>query len=414
MFFLSRLAAADRPAANRYIRAGAISLFLFSVLAQTIDLSSPSRALLYLALYAAYFALIWVTHRQLGGAGRFAVIVAVLWTATAASSLVMDESYTIVVLLYCLVGIVAYRQSGNVGAALTAGIIFADIVFWLASGQADGKEIVTYSFMHAGLFGLIVAIRLRQEANAVRRDHLLELSEMHAKLERAHLELQRAHRELEEATVRSLRYAVSEERTRIARDIHDSIGHGLTSVIVQMQALPFMIQANPAEAEQALGTVLDVARNCLTEVRNVVHRMARDDAGLGLAALKSLAKLVQEQSRLDIRFEVSGEVSPWSPEVSETLYRVLQEALTNVIRHADASAVEIRVQESGRELTMRVQDNGPFLDEAPPAAGFGMSGMKARCEAVGGSLAVRTRKPHGIELEATVPLDQETGREKLA
>lgn len=408
---ISRLAANARPASSRRIRSGVLSLLLLALLAQTIDTSSPTRAAVYIALGAGYLILIWAAELRLNGARAFSVLVAALWAGTAAASLALDESYTIVVLLYFLVGAVAYRQSGNVAAALVAGIIAADAAFWLLTGTAEGKEIVTYSLMHAGLFGLIVAIRLRREARAARAAHVRELGDMHAKLEQAHLELQRAHRELEEAAVRSLRYAVSEERTRIARDIHDSIGHGLTSVIVQLQTLPYMIQANPADAEQALGTVLGVARDCLTEVRSVVHRMARDDAGLGLIALKSLAKLVQEQSRLDIRFDVAGEITPWSPEASETLYRVLQEALTNVIRHANASAVDIRVQESACTLTMIVADNGPFAADVPPAAGFGISGMRARCEAAGGTLAIRPRLPYGIELEATIPLSSETGRE---
>ena len=79
-------------------------------------------------------------------------------------------------------------------------------------------------------------------------------------------------------------FAVLEERSRISRDLHDSIGHGLTSVIVQLQALPYIMKAEAAEADISLKTALVVARRCLQDVRTVVHQMAVDEAGLGLVA----------------------------------------------------------------------------------------------------------------------------------
>nr|WP_243865199.1 sensor histidine kinase [Paenibacillus lupini] len=212
------------------------------------------------------------------------------------------------------------------------------------------------------------------------------------------------HQELEEATVRSLHFAVLEERTRIARDIHDTIGHGLTSVIVQLQALPYMIKANDSEADQTLATVLDVVRNCLTEVRSVVHKMGRDDAGLGLIALKSLIRTVKEQSRLQIRFATQGTITQWHPEIAEALYRILQEALTNIIRHANASEVEVSITESEEELVMTVADNGPFRSDSSPQPGFGIMNMMARCERIGGSFELRNHQPHGLRMTIRIPL----------
>ncbi|MBB3072723.1 signal transduction histidine kinase [Paenibacillus baekrokdamisoli] len=132
--------------------------------------------------------------------------------------------------------------------------------------------------------------------------------------------------------------------------------------------------------------------------------MVIDDAGLGLLALKSLIKLVQEQSGLSIPLTVSGTVTQWKPEIAELLYRVLQEALTNVIRHAEASIVEVSVCENEKEITMTLKDDGRCTGDVPPLPGFGLSGMRARCDRAGGSFLIRNCQPHGLMIIAKVPL----------
>jgi signal transduction histidine kinase len=386
-------------------RTVASSVILLAIFAQAMNRTSMPRASLDVILCLAYLALLWAPHGLLGNTRRRVTAVTLLWMLTALSSIVFDSYKTTVVLVFYLVGYIGLRLSGSISVLLAAVVIAADAAIWLYTQQADLNEILMYSIIHTGTYGFLWGARTRREANEIRKHHFQELSEMHAQLEQAHKDLQLTHKELEEAAVRSLRYAVLEERTRIARDIHDSIGHGLTSVIVQLQALPYMIKTNESEADNTLSNVLDVARRCLTEVRTVVHQMAADDAGLGLLAMKNLIKLVQEQSGLYISLTVSGTVTQWKPEISELLYRVLQEAMTNVIRHAEASNVEVSVCESARKITMTVKDDGTFTGDAPPLPGFGLSGMRARCERAGGSFMLRTCQPYGLMIIVKVPLE---------
>jgi len=296
---------------------------------------------------------------------------------------------------------------------MAAAVIVLDgAVLFFFIKQMPVHDILLYSAIHSSAFVFIWAIRVRREAKESSRKHFEELQQMHSQLEQTHRELQIAHQELEEATALSLRYAVLEERTRIARDLHDSIGHGLTSVIVQLQALPFMIKMNEEKTNQTISTVLEVARQCLTEVRLVVHKMAEEDEDTGLVALKSLIKRVQDQSGLSISFRSLGVMSNWKPEMTEMLYRVLQEALTNVIRHAQATQVAVTVDEHASELTMTVKDNGIFNDDTEYEPGFGLAGMKARCEREGGSCTVQACHPHGMMLIVTVPTDMDTDAER--
>jgi len=154
-----------------------------------------------------------------------------------------------------------------------------------------------------------------------------------------------------------VQYAILEERTRISREIHDSIGHGLTSVIVQLQALPFRAQKEPEVIQQTIATVLQVTRECLAEVRTVVHEMADHSKGLGLLALKALVVQVEENSTVAINFNAVQIESDWGEELSVLLYRVLQEALTNVLRNANATEVEVSVLEHAEAITMSVKDS---------------------------------------------------------
>ncbi|OTY07745.1 hypothetical protein BK731_09000 [Bacillus thuringiensis serovar muju] len=146
---------------------------------------------------------------------------------------------------------------------------------------------------------------------------------------------------------------------------------------------------------------------CRTYVRSVVHQMAVDEAGLGLVALQSLVKQVREQGHLDITLTVGGSISSFNKEVSESLYRILQEALTNVIRHAHASHVDVVVSESEGVLSMSVTDNGIWTDRTPILSGLGLSSMKARSERAGGILRIHAVDPHGLKLVVLIPLHED-------
>jgi signal transduction histidine kinase len=406
---IKQLLEQGRSAGVRNFGAVFLSLLLLAIFAQAAYRASAAEIVLDGLLAAGFLAFLWVPADLAKNRAGATVAAAVLWALMAIDGLAFGAYQTTDMLLFYLLGLIAFRLPGRLAILFAAGVIATDAAFWLLTHPIDLRGFAMYTALQVGAYGFFWGARTRSESNAARMEHFQEQSEMHARLEQAHRQLQAAHRELEEASARSLRYAVLEERSRIARDIHDSVGHGLTSVIVQLQALPYMIRSNPAEADGTLRTVLDVTRQCLTEVRSVVHQMAMDEAGLGLLALKSLVQSVREQSGLRIRFSAHGAVAPWHAETSELLYRVLQEALTNVIRHARATRVDVSVVESARDITMTITDDGAFAGDELPSPGFGLSSMRARCERAGGSFRLNALQPNGLGVTATVPLQQHQG-----
>lgn len=260
----------------------------------------------------------------------------------------------------------------------------------------------TYPFPFATLFGLfgiftgVRARRIRGEAYQMSQLHLQELNEAHEALKQAHAELQ-------EATVHSIRYAALEERTRLAREIHDGLGHQLTGLIVQLEALKVMLVSDPARALASVSKLLDIARQAMSEVRTAVREWASDEMGLGPVALRGLVSQVQARSGVDIHYVEEGDISEWPMATSITLYRVLQESLTNVLRHANATAVTVEVKEDVDDIRLTISDNGLYTEAMPLSPGFGLKGMIERCRQLGGSCNFAGADPHGLRTKVVLP-----------
>jgi signal transduction histidine kinase len=229
----------------------------------------------------------------------------------------------------------------------------------------------------------------------LRRERLVELEERAL----------RAEREAE----RERRLAAAEERTRIARDLHDSAGHAINVILVQAGAARLLHEQDPARSREAIETIERVARGTLAEIDQLV-RALREDGGRpavepppGLAALDALAEQ-HRVSGLDLALQRTGTPRPLPPAVDQAAYRILQEALTNAARHGQGGAdVEIRYDEQGVEIT--VANPVPAGAELSDG-GHGIVGMRERASLLGGTLeagaadgafVVRAQLPYASE-----------------
>ncbi|EKQ57464.1 MULTISPECIES: sensor histidine kinase [unclassified Clostridium] len=262
----------------------------------------------------------------------------------------------------------------------------------------------TFPFPFGTLFNLvgvylgIRSIRIRQEAYRTSQLHLSELN-------KAHRELQEAHAELQEASVYSMRYAALEERTRLAREIHDGIGHQLTSLIVQLQALEIMLPQDPGKASELVSQLLKISRQTMAEVRVAVKEWSDDEMGLGLIALKGLISQTQARSAIQFSFIQESEITEWPIEISIVLYRILQESLTNILRHSNAISVEVRIKETNDQVVLIVSDNGRYTENTPLTPGFGIKGIMERCKLQGGTCNIIPERPHGLRVEVILPIE---------
>ncbi|MCR3761514.1 sensor histidine kinase [Clostridium felsineum] len=227
----------------------------------------------------------------------------------------------------------------------------------------------------------------------------------------AYKKLEEAHSELLQSSVTSMKYAALEERTRLSREIHDGIGHQLTSLIVQLQALELMLPNDPKEASKLVSQLLQISRNAMAEVRIAVKEWSDDEMGLGLIALKGLISQTQARSSIQFSFCEDSEISEWSMETSTVLYRILQESLTNILRHSNANSAQIHMSEINDNIILLISDDGKYIGDTPLKPGFGISGIVNRCESLGGTCSITPNSPHGLKVQVIIPCNSTNYKE---
>jgi signal transduction histidine kinase len=212
-------------------------------------------------------------------------------------------------------------------------------------------------------------------------------------------------RQSEREAERERRLASAEERTRIARDLHDSAGHAVNVILVQAGAARLLLERDPARSRAALRTIEDVARETLVEIDQLV-RALRDPGGTdgveppaGLAALDTLLAR-SRAGGLDVEIEERGDRRALPPGVDQAAYRILREALTNASRHGTGTA---RVELSYGATALEVAVTNPLPPDAPEQrAGHGLVGMQERAALVDGTLEAGV-DGGSFEVRATLP-----------
>jgi signal transduction histidine kinase len=201
-------------------------------------------------------------------------------------------------------------------------------------------------------------------------------------------ELEERARRAEAEARRERKLAAAEERTRIARDLHDSAGHAINVILVHAGAARLLAEKDPSRSREALGTIETVARETLGEIDQLVRALREDGDAVeppGLAALDALLKRHRDAG-LDVAVAVEGARRPLKPAVDQAAYRILQEALTNALRHGGESA---SVALSYRRDSLELGVSNPSSRE-PAAAGHGIVGMRERASLLGGTIAVES------------------------
>ncbi len=207
------------------------------------------------------------------------------------------------------------------------------------------------------------------------------------------------------------RVAVAEERSRISRELHDVIAHSVSVMVVQAQAAQRLLEGEQNEARQALGSIETTGRQALTEMRRLLGILRRTDAELALApqpSLEHLDALIEKvrESGLPVEFHTEGETRPLPPGVDLSAYRIVQEALTNALKHAGPARARVEIHYGDDEVELEVTDDGPGTGRGG-GAGQGLVGMRERVALYGGVLESGKRDGGGYLVRAKLPLDSD-------
>ena len=219
-----------------------------------------------------------------------------------------------------------------------------------------------------------------------------------------------------EAAEEAARRRSSEERLRIARELHDIIGHSLGTIAVQAGVGRHLMETEPEKAADALDNIAKISRESLDEVRSVVAALRDDEPpyhpALGLADLPELVETVRATG-LAVDFTPPDDLEAIPRQTGAAVYRITREALTNVVRHAHASTARVQVVHQNGRIEVAVRDdgavagNGPAGDSEP---GHGIIGMRERAEALGGSLSAGPASDGGFLVTASLPVNSDQPR----
>lgn len=274
---------------------------------------------------------------------------------------------------------------------------------WLYAGCTAAQGSVPTVIVQSVVFGLVM-IRFGHAArlSAERGDQLAVLSE-------------RLRREQAERS----RRAVAEEQGRIARELHDVVAHHMSVISVQAGMAGYVFGSDPGAAHDALRTISDTSREGLEELRRMLAVLRTDgpgDDGPGPASydpVPGLGRLDEMAGRIraagvPVELTVTGRPRPLAPGVELCAYRVVQEALTNVLKHAHAARAEVVVAYGARQLSVTVTDDGgdggrTDPDRIPPGAGHGLIGMRERARLYGGTVDIGPRPEGGFGVRLTLP-----------
>lgn len=298
------------------------------------------------------------------------------------------------------------------GAAFVAGYSFA--LQWpnycngkaaqLFSGAALLLTSLLTSFLPlltGGRISLIAGVLVASafaDAGRSRRDYLAAL---HARAELA-----------ERTREEEARLRVSEERLRIARELHDIVAHHMALAHAQASTAAYLLRIQPDQVQDMLDQLADTTSGALRELKASVGLLRETHAAAPLEPTPGLAQLADllasfERAGLTVSLSITGLPRPLSPGADLTAYRIIQEALTNVTKHADAATATVRLVYSRLLLTISVTDDGG--EHSPPVPGdspsYGLIGMNERAISVGGNLHAGHRPGGGFEVTTELPLE---------
>jgi signal transduction histidine kinase len=190
------------------------------------------------------------------------------------------------------------------------------------------------------------------------------------------------------------------ERTRIARNIHDTLGHTLTALGIQLEVAQQIYLSQPEKTGRRLDTAKQLTDQCLQDIRTVVHtlRQANFDLTQGLTGL-----MIHLQQMQPIATQIQLNLPPLPLQTSYQIYCIIQEGVTNIQKHADASCVCLRSSSTAEFLTIELSDDGCGFDTAQPTVGFGLQGMRERLQLVGGVLQIDSSQTQGTQLRLRIP-----------
>jgi signal transduction histidine kinase len=345
------------------------------------------------AIAAAGVTLPVAARRRWPLAAAVTVAAVAVWQQALNGDLTENSVTPLLTLSMVVYAVSAYcdRRRAFVGLVAVLVLIWTEVLL--------GDKTATSDFLFTAL--LVFGPWLVGRIVAARSELAAELSDKADRLEREH--------------DKQAQLAVAHERSRIARELHDVVAHNVSVMVVQAAAARRMIDHDASKAKEALGSVEQTGRDALKEMRRMVGMLGGADEGLALAPQPSIDELdwLIQRARdagLDVDLAIEGERRRLESGVDLSAFRIVQEALTNTLKHAGPAQAQVTLRYTDHDVEVEVSDNGrgvrtPIDNGA--VTGHGLLGMRERVAMLGGEIEAGYRKDGGFGVHARLPLERE-------
>ncbi|GAA5052661.1 sensor histidine kinase [Nocardia callitridis] len=291
------------------------------------------------------------------------------------------------IMLYTVVAYVGRRE----GLLFALGLVIDTVLSHVAIDKPQGRDVLVTVMVYALCWAIAEFVGARRAYDA----------EVAARLAVADYDI-----------ARSAHEAVAAERTRIARELHDVVAHSVSVIIVQADGARYALRNDPDVAEQALNTIAGTGREALRELRRTVALLRTEHAPgqlpqHGTAGIANMVEMMRGTG-LAVELELTGELDAIAPEVSLGVHRIVQESLTNTLRHAGPHPKAwVRVRREPGAVTVEITDSGGVPVRAPQritGSGLGLVGMRERTAVLGGTLETGRARDGGWRVRARIPV----------
>lgn len=325
-------------------------------------------------------------------AGSFSLLalawspVVVLFATTAVAGVYGQLGYPgVAAAIPIIVALYKSVRAGHRWTPIVPGVGLALATMGALTSGEPVRDVLEHTFLMLGW--LVAAVAIAEAAREWRQN-----------LAQAEARATAAERTREEVA----RRRVAEERVRIARDLHDSLTHAISVIRVQVGVAVHLARKRGEDVPQALLAIQEASGDAVRELRGTLDVLRDDDHRPGLDLLDDLVDRVRGAG-LQVRLTVGGQRRDLPDEVDLTAYRIVQESLTNVARHAGTAAAHVRVTYLPDSLTVQVDDDGAADPKRPIKRGTGLTGMAERVENLGGRLRAMPRPEGGFTVRADLP-----------
>ncbi len=355
---------------------------------------------LVLCLVTILFVLDVVTHFQskwFDSLWKQRLLMALLTLNTVALLAIPPHVDLFVIIFFVLSVTAAMLFEPKEWATWIAVFVLLTFLYFLSVHTlADGLMV---SIVYAGAYYFFATFaKSMSDANKAEAESKRLLSELQA----ANQQLQAYADQVEELTIVA-------ERNRMAREMHDTVGHRLTVSAVQLEAGQKLIAKDPAKAEKMVATVREQIGEALTELRQTVAALRaplEEDLQLDVS-LERLAEQFRQATEISVKLETPEELPALLPQQRQAIYRAAQESLTNVQRHAQAKNVWMQLQRHDFAIMLYVSDDGIGIPPRLEASGFGLKGLRERANQLGGDFQLSPRPGGGTQAIFHIPLTAE-------